>query len=425
MTAKEFIKKAIERGFTNVQITEKTSVSSEVYIINKEIDSYQDDYSTFYTIKAEYNKKTVKVATEFLDEEIIDLLFKKYTITDSNYEDDYLEKSDNIPSAKPQDFDILKEIEQLKQVDSLRRKYPQVKNLSLTYEESYVNTRIINSNGVDISTDNYTCTFMVDTLTEKDGEFTSFDDKIISTSKGNINFKQIAEDVINKLLIIANKEKIKTDKYPVLMDRRVMSRLIATFGEMLFAEKIRNKLSCLNDKLYKKVFSDKLSIIEDPTNKKYPGYKLFDDEGTKTYKKDIMKKGVIKTYLYNIKEAKMASTKSTGNSYQDSITRNMYVLPGKKSVSELLKDLNNGIYIVDYMSSGGTTVNTVNGDISLQVFGFIVKDGKLVSGIESSVLTTTIFELFSNIQEIGNDLVFTSKAAASPSMLIKDISIAR
>lgn len=425
MTIEVFMKKALEKGFTNIQITEKSSQSSNVHLINQEIKSYQDDYSISYFIKAEQKKKTVKLATEFLEEEIIDLLLKKILVTDSSYEDEYLEKGTNIPSNKPKEFDILKEIKELKQVDLLRKKYPQVKSITLLYEETYENIRIVNSNGVDISTDNYTCTYMVDLSTEKDGVFTSFDDTMISTEKGKIQFNEVCEEAIKILLILADKKKIKTDKYPVLMDRRVMSRLIATFGEMLFAEKIRNKLSCLNDKLDKKVFSDKLSIIEDPTNKKYPGYKLFDDEGTKTYKKDIMKKGVIKTYLYNIKEAKMASTKSTGNSYQDSITRNMYVLPGKKSVSELLKDLNNGIYIVDYMSSGGTTVNTVNGDISLQVFGFIVKDGKLVSGIESSVLTTTIFELFSNIQEIGNDLVFTSKAAASPSMLIKDISIAR
>ena len=425
MTIEEFIKKTLEKGFTNIQITEKTGISSSVYLIDKEIDSYQDDYSKLYSIKAEYKKKTVKLATEFLAEEIIDLLLKKYAVTDSNYEDDYLEKSTNILMNKPLEFDILKEIDELKKVPSLREKYPQVKNITLTYEESYVNTRIVNSNGVDISTDNYTCTYMVDMSTEKDGVFTSFDDMIISTEKGKINFKNVCEEAIKKLLIIADKKKIKTGKYPVLIDRRVMSRLVASFGDMLFAEKIRNKLSCLNDKLDEKEFSDKLSIIEDPTNKKYPGYKLFDDEGTKTYKKDIIKKGVIKTYLYNIKEAKMGSTKSTGNSYQDGVIRNMYVIPGKKNITELLKDLNNGIYIVDYMSSGGTTVNSVNGDISLQVFGFVVKDGKLKSGIEASILTTSIFELLSNIREIGNDLVFTSMSSASPSMIIDDISIAR
>ena len=31
-----------------------------------------------------------------------------------------------------------------------------------------------------------------------------------------------------------------------------------------------------------------MSIVEDPTNKKYPGYSKFDIEGTKTYKKAIV-----------------------------------------------------------------------------------------------------------------------------------------
>ena len=128
MTIEEFIKKTLEKGFTNIQITEKTGISSSVYLIDKEIDSYQDDYSKLYSIKAEYKKKTVKLATEFLAEEIIDLLLKKYAVTDSNYEDDYLEKSTNILMNKPLEFDILKEIDELKKVPSLREKYPQVKN---------------------------------------------------------------------------------------------------------------------------------------------------------------------------------------------------------------------------------------------------------------------------------------------------------
>ena len=80
MTIEEFIKKTLEKGFTNIQITEKTGISSSVYLIDKEIDSYQDDYSKLYSIKAEYKKKTVKLATEFLAEEIIDLLLKKYAV---------------------------------------------------------------------------------------------------------------------------------------------------------------------------------------------------------------------------------------------------------------------------------------------------------------------------------------------------------
>ena len=102
----------------------------------------------------------------------------------------------------------------------------------------------------------------------------------------------------------------------------------------------------------------------------------------------------------------------------------MYAIPGKLSEEELLKKLDNGIYIADYMESGGTSINSVNGNISLQVFGFIDENGKFVSGIEPSILTTTIYELLSNIDEISNNLQFTYTSSASPSMLIKNISIA-
>ena len=86
--------------------------------------------------------------------------------------------------------------------------------------------------------------------------------------------------------------------------------------------------------------------------------------------------------------------------------------------------LDNGIDITDYMGAQGSAINHTNGGISLQVFGFIVKDGKLVKGFIPAIMTTTIFELLSNIEMIGNDLTFTNTACASPSLLIKNISIA-
>ena len=193
---------------------------------------------------------------------------------------------------------------------------------------------------------------------------------------------------------------------------------------MLAGDAIRNKVSCLGDKLDKKVFSDKLTIVQEPTNKKYPGYRLFDDEGTKTSDITIIDKGKVKTYLYNIKEAKIKGIKSTGNGYGGIATRNMYARPGNVNIEELLKELDNGIYITDFMGSMSSAINIVNGQISLQVFGFIVKDGKIIKGFEPAIMTTTIFELLSNIETIGNDLVFTNTNCASPSILIKDISIA-
>lgn len=421
----EFFKLAKEKNISNIQIVEKKTTDSSVEIINGKIESYNDYDNIDYEIKAEYNKKTVKIHTNYLDKNIINLIIFKCKNTDSVYEDEYLKNIANIEKNEEIEFDITKEIEILKNLDSYRKKYKDIDKLTTYFSETYSNTRIINSNGVDISTDSHLCAFMIETIIKNKGKYTSYDEKVLSTDKKEIDFEKLTKEVIEKALLNRHKEKIETRKYNIILDKRVASRIVNSFNDMLSASSIRNKISCLEDKLDKQLFSTKLNIIEDPTNKKYPGYRLFDNEGTKTEKKSIINKGKIKTYLYNIKEAKLVNKKSTGNGYESISTRNMYIIPGKLSEKGLLEKLDNGIYIADYMESGGTSINSINGDISLQIFGFLVENGKLKTGIEPSIMTTNIFELLTNIEEIASNLQFTSTISASPSILIRDISIAR
>ena len=421
----EFFKLAKEKNISNIQIVEKKTTDSSVELINGKIESYNDYDNIDYEIKAEYNKKTVKIHTNYLDKNIINLIIFKCKNTDSVYEDEYLKNIANIEKNEEIEFDITKEIEILKNLDSYRKKYKDIDKLTTYFSETYSNTRIINSNGVDISTDSHLCAFMIETIIKNKGKYTSYDEKVLSTDKKEIDFEKLTKEVIEKALLNRHKEKIETRKYNIILDKRVASRIVNSFNDMLSASSIRNKISCLEDKLEKQLFSTKLNIIEDPTNKKYPGYRLFDNEGTKTEKKSIINKGKIKTYLYNIKEAKLVNKKSTGNGYESISTRNMYIIPGKLSEKELLEKLDNGIYIADYMESGGTSINSINGDISLQIFGFLVENGKLKTGIEPSIMTTNIFELLTNIEEIASNLQFTSTISASPSILIRDISIAR
>ena len=101
----------------------------------------------------------------------------------------------------------------------------------------------------------------------------------------------------------------------------------------------------------------------------------------------------------------------------------MFIVPGKKSLEELFNEMQDGIYITNYLGSMGSSINISSGNISFQVFGYIIENGKLVSGFEPAVITTSIFELFSNIEDIGNDLKFSTRTVASPSLYIKEISI--
>lgn len=425
MTSKTFFQKAKAKGIENIQIVETTENTGQIELINKELETFEISNHIEYQIKAEYNGKTVKAASDYLDESILDTIIMKATYTDSKYQDDYLtDKTHNNKIDDMPQIDISNELDVLKELDDIRKDYPEVNSLTLSYSEIYEKKRIVNSNGVDIETACHLYEFVPEIVTKEKDSTTSYDRVYLKTNKNSLNMKDNLIKDIKMALKQAKKEKLKTKKYDIIVDSTVMKSILSNFIDMLSAINIRQKISCLEGKLNEKVFSDKLTIIEDPKNEDYPGATIFDDEGTETEKKEIIKDGVLKTYLYNIKEAKEQNKKTTGNGYSSISTRNMYIKPGDKTLEEMMKKLKNGIYITDCMGSMNTAINPNTGNISLQIFGFIIENGEIKCGFEPSVMTTTIFELLSNIEEIENQVTFIKQSVGSPCLLVKDISIA-
>lgn len=424
MTYKEFIALAKEKGFTNIQITIETAISTEIRYINQKLDDYSDINKTTYTIKAELNNKVESLRTEYLDENILNILIEKINITDTNYQEDFLEPKEVIGLNHKKSVSVNEEVSKFKELDKLRKDYPLVKSLTLSYSDDYQETKIVNSKGLDISTSEHTYHFITEATAEENESSASFDRSILVTEKDRIDFESMIKDVLEKSTLLVTKEKLETKKYNVVLDSNVVASILSSLRNMLSAQSVRKKISCLDGKLNKCVFSSKLNIVEEPLNENYPGYTVFDKEATSTYNKTIIENGILKTYLYDSKEAKIENIFSTGNSYGQISTRNMYIVPSTTSVEELLKKMGDGLYITDQMGSSGTSINESTGNISVQVFGYIIKDGKITSGFVPAVMSTTIFEVLSNIEAIGNDLVFKRNDLGTPSLFVKNISIA-
>lgn len=424
MTYQDFFDIAQKKGIENIQITEDTKKENSVYYINKNLEDYTDSEKKSFLIKAEKGGKTEQVYTEYLDETIIDLLLEKIDTTESNYEDDYLTKKENNIINENISVSVAEEREQLKNSVDLAAQYPCTKSLETCYTDIYTKTRIINNKGVDISTSSHHYALYVEASAEKDDSISTYSEKLLVSNKNSIDFESIIKKVLKLATIGTQKRKLTTRKYDIVLSNKVTCQIISNLATMLSANNIHQKKSCFNNKLNKKVFSNKLIILEEPRNKEYPGYTIFDKEGTPTINKELIVEGVIKTFIYDIKEAKIDKIQSTGNKYDGIATRNMYIVPGKKNLSELFKILKDGIYITSFMGSMGSSINCSSGNISMQIFGYIIENGKIVCGFEPAIMTTTIYELLSNIEAIGNDLKFLTQTTGAPSLYIKDISIA-
>lgn len=424
MNYNEFFVLGKEKGLDNIQITATTVESIEIEFIDEKLENYINTNHTNYSIKAEKNKKTETLTSDYLDKDIIDLLLFKIDNTDTFYENEYIEKKkikDNnrfIEVDADREFNILKDIYKNKNKDN------RISKITVAYEDSYIKTEIINSNGAHLETSSHNYLFYIDVLVEDNKNSISYDKQVLKTNKEEIDFENIVNSTLEEALLMINKEDLETKKYNVILSNKVASRILSHLEDMLNQQNIRTKTSCMCSKLNKEIFNNLITIIEDQPNEKLPGYRLFDDEGTETKKKMIVENGILKSYFSNIKEAKINNIKSTGNGYGSISTRNMFINPSNTTSQDIFKELKNGIYITDYMGASNTSISATTGNISLQIFGFIIEDGKLKSGFNPCIMTTSIFELFNNVKLIGDTLEFTNTKAASPILLIENISVA-
>ena len=326
MTKDEFFKVAEEKGIKNIQVAETTQNIGQIELINNDLETFDISNHISYQIKAEYNDKTVKSKSEYLDESVLDDLIMKAKLTDTSYQDDYLQDTTNNNSLDENiDIELSEDLVHLRNLDKLRKEYPELTNLTLSYSEIFEKKKISNNNKVNIETSSHYYEFSPEVIIKNAKEINSFTRTFLGTKKENIINKENLKETIEMAIKQVTKEQKGTKKYNIIIDSSVMSTILSSFVDMISATNVRQNISCLKEKINKKIFSDKLSIIEDPLNKDYPGYTVFDDEGTKTYKKDIVKNGKLMTYLYNIKEAKEANCHSTGNGYSGISTKNMYI----------------------------------------------------------------------------------------------------
>ena len=220
-----------------------------------------------------------------------------------------------------------------------------------------------------------------------------------------------------------NKSNIENKKYNCLLKQDVVEEILSEIIDALSLKAVNLNLSLFKDRIGERVFSDKITLTEDPYNEKYITRYLFDEEGNKTYKKNIVENGILKLFISNNKEAGKNSSISTSNAFDEIGVRNLVLVPGEKEEDEIIAKEKEVLIITDIAGAGGQAIDIVSGNISLLVNGFYVVNGKINSYFEQAIMTTSIKELFNNVLEVSSTVRYSNEIVRSPSLLISDIII--
>lgn len=248
----------------------------------------------------------------------------------------------------------------------------------------------------------------------KGGRPSSWDWKTVRRFKDLPTADTYGKFAVERALARVGGEKMESGSYDVIVENRARTSLLSALQGPISGRNLQQKNSCLEGKLGQKIFSDKLTIVDDPFIKGALGSRTYDDDGFPTRKRFLVEKGVLKEYLIDWYYSRKLGVEPTGGS-----PTNVTFELGTRSLDEMVKGMQKGVLITGFI--GGNS-NSTTGDFSYGIFGSYVEDGKLVKPISEMNISGNILEFWSQLVELGND-PYQYSSIQRPSMYFKDVAL--
>jgi TldD protein len=218
-----------------------------------------------------------------------------------------------------------------------------------------------------------------------------------------------AETAAQRAVDLLGAKPVQGGTYSVILDQNLTGVFIhEAFGHLCEADFLfKNPRMQEILKPGREFAIETFNVVEDGFIAGMRGNYKYDDEGVPRKRTYLVRDGVLQGFLHNRETAARMGASPTGNaraiSYQfEPIVRmrNTYVGAGDVPLSEMLKDIDYGIYACS--AFGGQTV--LEQFTFSAAYAYEIVNGQLGAMLRDVVLTGNIFETMKNIDMIGDDL---------------------
>jgi TldD protein len=165
------------------------------------------------------------------------------------------------------------------------------------------------------------------------------------------------------------------------------------------------------DMIGKKVGSEHVNVVDDPTLANAIAYYAYDDEGVKSRRRYLYKEGRINEFLQNRETAAKLGTRSNGaaratNYDREAIVRmaNTFVEPKDWGVEEMLEEVKSGVYMESFMEWNIDDKRWNGKYVGREAY--LIENGEVKHPVRKTVLEVTTPAFWSAVDAVGKDLEF-------------------
>jgi PmbA protein len=222
-----------------------------------------------------------------------------------------------------------------------------------------------------------------------------------------------------------NPISIKPCKLPVLFDPRVATTLLGHFIAAISGSAIARQASFLLDALETQIFAPGITLHDDPFRRRGLRSRAFDGEGLPVKPMDLVKDGVLTTWLAESASARQLGIQPTGHAVRGvsgapmAGPANLHIAAGPRSREEMIAGIRQGILVTELIGQG---VNGVTGDYSRGAAGFLISDGEIGPAVAEITIASNLKQMFSML-EPASDLRFR-RGVDAPTLLVPEMTVA-
>ena len=283
---------------------------------------------------------------------------------------------------------------------------------------------IINSNDVSIENEGTGFGIGLSVTIQKDSKIaTAYNSQ--SSRFFDIDGEKLANEVCDLAKNSLETKPIETNDYDVVLDYYAATGLLQTFIGAFDGENVGRGRSILKDKIGTEIANPTLSIIDNPLLEKGMYSTKCDGEGSVSQKTDLIKEGVLSSFIYDIYTANKQNVETTSNGFRGSYITTPMISPSnlefKFSEMKDLSEVDKGVLTTSVL--GAHTANPISGDFSVEASNaFKIENGELTDPVEKAMISGNIFEIMKKVEGLNSEIKQYGSFII-PKLLVHDLRV--
>ena len=283
---------------------------------------------------------------------------------------------------------------------------------------------ILNSNGVSIEDEGTGFGLGLSVTIQEDGKIaTAYNSQ--SSRFFDLDGERLAGDVCDLAKSSLDTKPIETDNYSVVLDYYAATGLLQTFLGAFNGENVMRGRSILKDKVSTEIANPSLTLTDNPLLEKGMYTAKCDGEGSVSQKTDLIKDGVLNSFIYDIYTANKAGVKTTSNGLRGSYLTTPMIAPTnlefKFSEMKDLSEIDKGVLTTSVL--GAHTANPISGDFSVEASNaFKIENGELTDPINKAMISGNIFEIMKKVEGLNSEIKQYGSFII-PKLLVHDLRV--